>query len=376
MRFLHLSDLHIGRRINGLSLGEDQRHMLAQALEMAQNCDAVLVAGDVYDKAQPSSEAIRMVGDFWSALSRMGKPVFVVSGNHDTAEQVAYCRELLGESGVFVSPAFEGSLTRHILHDLYGEVHVWLLPFVRPASVRPYDPDVRTYEDAVRSALRTAQLDENVRNMLVAHQYVGGAEICESESRLIGGVDQVPAELFDRFDYVALGHLHSPQKLCDGRVCYCGSPIKYSLSEEKQRKTALLVTLGPKGERTVEELPFTPLHEVRTVQGSLAQVSDPENFSRDYVFAVLTDEQLLLDPIGALRLTYPQLLGMRLQNSRTNEQAAVMEETDAESFTPLEHFLQFYQAQNHDQPADERRIAVMRRIIEEAEGKQHASDQA
>ena len=200
MRFLHLSDLHIGRRLNGLSLLEDQRHMLSQALEMARNCDAVLIAGDVYDKAQPSSEAIRMVGDFWADLSRMHKPVFVVSGNHDTAEQVAYCRELLGESGVFASPAYDGKLTCHVLHDAHGPVHVWLMPFIRPASVRPFDADVRTYEDAVRSALQTAQLDASVRNVLVAHQYVGGAETCESETRLIGGVDQVPAELFDGFD--------------------------------------------------------------------------------------------------------------------------------------------------------------------------------
>ena len=376
MRFLHISDLHIGRRINGLSLMEDQRHMLSQVLEMARECDAVLVAGDVYDKAQPSAEAIRAVGDFCASLSRMGKPVLIVSGNHDTAEQVAYCRELLQESDVFVSPVFDGALACHVLRDAYGEVHVWLMPFIRPASVRPFDPEVRTYEDAVRSALRTAQLVSSVRNVLVAHQYVAGAEICESETRLIGGVDQVPAELFAGFDYVALGHLHSPQKLCGGRVCYCGSPIKYSLSEEKQRKAALLVTLGGKGELSVEERPFAPLHALRTVQGELAQVSDPENFSRDYVFAILTDEQLLLDPIGALRLTYPHLLGMRLQNSRTNDQAAVMEEMDAESFTPLEHFLRFYQAQNHDQPADDKRIAVMKRIIEEAEGKQHASDQA
>lgn len=376
MRFLHISDLHIGRRINGLSLLEDQRHVLGQVLRMAQDCDAVLVAGDLYDKAQPSAEALRMMSDFFAALSSMGKPVFAVSGNHDTAEQVAYCREILGQSGVYVSPAYEGSLTRHVLQDAYGEVHVWLLPYVRPASVRPYAPEVRTYEDAVRAALASAQLDPGARNVLVAHQYVAGAEICESESRLIGGVDQVSAGLFDEFDYVALGHLHSPQKLCGGRICYCGSPIKYSLSEETQRKAALVVELSEKGELRLQEQPFEPLHELRTARGELAQVSDPANFSQDYVYAVLTDEHMLLDPLGALRMTYPRLLGMRLCNSRTNEQAAIMQEVDAESYSPLEHFLQFYQAQNNDQMPDEKRIAVMKRIIEEAEGEQHATDLA
>ena len=376
MRFLHISDLHIGRRLNGFHLLDDQKHILSQLLILAQSCDAVLLAGDLYDKAQPSAEAIRTTGDFLVSLSRMQKPVFVISGNHDTAEQVAYCRELLGECGVFMAPPFEGALTHHILQDENGPVYVWLLPFVRPSSVRPFFSNIRTYEDAVRAALETVQFAPDARHVLLAHQYVSGAEICDSETRLIGGVDQVPTSLFDAFDYVALGHLHSPQKLCEGRVRYCGSPLPYSLSEENQRKAALIVELGQKGELNVEEHPLTPLHPLRTVTGTLAEVSNPENYSEDYVFAILTDETLLLDPLGALRITYPRLLGMRLQNSRTNTEAAVMQETNAEAFTPLEHFLTFYQAQNNGQMPDEKRVAVMKRIFEEAEEKQHASDLA
>ena len=376
MRFLHISDLHIGRRLNGFNLLEDQKHILKQILTLAQSCDAVLLAGDLYDKSQPSAEAIRTTGDFLVSLSRMQKPVFVISGNHDTAEQVAYCRELLGECGVFMAPPFDGSLAHHVLQDENGPVYVWLLPFVRPASVRPFFSDVRTYEGAVRAALSSVQLVPDARHVLLAHQYVSGAEICDSETRLIGGVDQIPTDLFDAFDYVALGHLHSPQKLCEGRVRYCGSPLPYSLSEENQRKAALIVELGQKSERNVEEHPLTPLHPLRTIVGTLAEVSNPELYSEDYVFAILTDETLLLDPIGALRLTYPRLLGMRLQNSRTNMQAAIMQETDAEAFTPLEHFLTFYQAQNNGQMPDEKRIAVMKRIFEEAEVNQRASDLA
>ena len=159
MRFLHLSDLHIGRRLSGFSLLEDQAHVLTQALELAQQADAVLIAGDIYDKAQPSAEAIRTVGDFLVRLSRMGKPVFAISGNHDSPEQVAYCRELLGECGVWMAQAFDGTLEPHILHDEWGEIHVWLLPFIRPASVRPFFPEAKTYEDAVRAALSTAELN-------------------------------------------------------------------------------------------------------------------------------------------------------------------------------------------------------------------------
>lgn len=372
MRFLHLADLHIGRRLGGFNLMEDQRAMLAQALEMAQTCDAVLLAGDLYDKAQPSAEAIRLMSDFLVQLSHMGKPVLAVSGNHDSPEQVAYCRELLGECGVWMSPVFDGQLHCHVLHDEYGEVCVWLMPFVRPSSVRPFAPKVKTYEEAVRFALSTAQLGQGRRHVLVAHQYVSGADVCESEMRLIGGMDQVGLSVFEGFDYVALGHLHSPQCLDHGRVCYAGSPLPYSLSEEKQRKAALKVTLGADGTSAVEALPFRPLHPLRTVEGELRRLCEPENYSEDYIYAILTDEGALMDPLGALRLCYPNLIGMRIRNSRTNEEAPVIENTGAESLTPLEHFCAFYQAQNHDQPMDERRVALMERIFHEAEEQRYA----
>jgi len=374
MRFLHLSDLHIGRRLNGFSLLEDQAHVLDQAIHMAQNADAVLLAGDLYDKAQPSAEAIRMVGDFLVRLSRMGKPVFGISGNHDSPEQVAYCRELLGECGVWMAQAFDGTLRPHVLRDEWGEVHVWLLPFIRPASVRPFFPEARTYEDAVRAALSTAHLDPAARHVLVAHQYVSGAEVCESEMRLIGGVDQISLEAFEGFDYVALGHLHSPQQMAQSRVCYAGSPMPYSLSEENQRKAALLVEIDPKGERHIEKIPFEPLHRMRTITGKLADVAAPENHSEDYVYAILTDEEVLLDPLGALRMTYPRLMGMRIRTSRTNEEAAEVENTDAENLTPIEHFQAFYTLQNHETPPGERRMDVMRQIIEKAEEMRHAPD--
>ena len=374
MRFLHLSDLHIGRRVNGFSLLEDQAHMLNQALDMAARADAVLLAGDLYDKAQPSAEAIRTISDFLVRLSRLNKPVFGISGNHDSPEQVSYCRELLGECGIWMSQTFDGALKPHTLHDGHGPVCLWLLPFIRPASVRAFFPKVKTYEDAVRAALSTAQLDPRARHVLVAHQYVSGAEVCESEMRLIGGLDQISLSAFDGFDYVALGHLHSPQLLAQGRVCYAGSPIKYSLSEENHRKCALLVTLGARGERTVDKLPFLPLRDMRTVTGPLSEVAAPENHTDDYVYAVLTDEEVLLDPLGALRLTYPHLMGMRIRNSRSNEQAAEIANEDAEALSPLEHFQAFYTLQNRDTPPDEKRLTVMRQIFEEAEELRHAPD--
>lgn len=361
-----------------MSLLDDQRAVLAQAVEMASQCDAVLLAGDLYDKPQPAAEAIGVVSDFLVALRNLEKPVFAVSGNHDSPEQVAYCRELLGRCGVFLSPAFDGALHGHTLRDAHGEVRVWLMPFLRPSTVRPYFENVRTFEDAVRAALSTVVREPGVRQVLVGHQYVTGAAVCDSETLSLGGADQVSAALFEGFDYVALGHLHSPQRLCGGRVRYCGSPLKYSLSEERQRKAALLVDLGPEGLRGVEERPFAPLRDLRTVRGTLQALTAPECYSEDYVYAELTDEEALADPIGALRVTYPNLIGMRVRNSRTNDGLAQAEaEVEAaEKRTPLEHFTAFYEAQNNGVPPDERRLAVMRQVIEEAEAMRHAAHQA
>ncbi|MEG0742216.1 MAG: exonuclease SbcCD subunit D [Clostridia bacterium] len=374
MRFLHLSDLHIGRRLSGISLLDDQRVILAQAAELVQSCDAVLLAGDLYDKAQPSAEAVKLVSDFLVTLSRLNKPVFAISGNHDSPEQIAYCHELLGACGVHTSPAFDGQASHHVLCDEHGQVHIWLLPFVKPASVRPFYEGVASYEEALSAIIAHMPLNLAQRNVLIAHQYVSGAETCDSESLMLGGVDCVSADLFNAFDYVALGHLHSPQRLRNGRVCYSGSPLKYSLSEERQKKAALIVTLGEKGSLSVEKHPFAAPHDLRTVRGELREIASMEHCSEDYVYAVLSDEGALIDPLGTLRLCYPNLIGMRIVNSRTNEEMSVTESGAVDAFSPMEHFAAFYAAQNNHQPPDERRVAAMRAIFEEAEALRNAAN--
>ena len=372
MKLLHLADLHIGRRLNGLSLMEDQRAMVEQVLVMAQNCDAVLLCGDLFDKAQPNAESIRLVSDLLVALSRLRKPVLAVSGNHDSPEQVAYCRELLQTGGVYIAPPYEGELVRHTLTDEYGPVHFWLLPFIKPANVRPYFPEVSTYEDAVRAVLKGAPIDFSQRNVLLMHQFVSGASTCGSESPSLGGLDPIGAEALDGFDYVALGHLHSPQRLRGGRVCYAGSPLKYSLDEANQKKAALLVTLGPKGALKAESLPFHPLRDVGILRGTLQELCEKQ--SDDYLYAVLTDEGALLDPIGSLRLHYPNLLGMTVESSRAGESAVFADIETAESLTPLEHFIAFYRAQNNDQPPNERQLAILTEVVRQAEGEPHEAD--
>lgn len=373
MKLLHLADLHIGRRLNGLSLMEDQQVVIRQILEMARDCDAVLLCGDLFDKAQPSAECIRRLSDLLVSLSRLHKPVLAVSGNHDSPEQVAYCRELLEPSGVYIAPAYQGELVHHTLTDEYGPVHFWLLPFIKPASLRPWHPEASTCQEAVQAVLRDADIDFSQRNVLLMHQLVSGASTCSSESPFLGGLEAVSPDVLDGFDYVALGHLHSPQRLRGGRICYAGSPLKYSLDEANQKKAALLVSLGPKGTLALDSLPFRPLRDVGVLRGELKKLCARQ--SDDYLYAVLTDEGALLDPIGSLRLSYPNLLGMKVENSHTNESAIFADIQTAESLTPLEHFVSFYRAQNNDQPPNERQLAILGEIISQAEGEPHEADQ-
>ena len=386
MNFLHVSDLHIGKKLCGKSLMDDQRHILAEILEMAAapEIDAVLVAGDLYDKSQPSGEAVELAGSFLTELAKLGKPCFIVSGNHDSPEQVAYCESILSGASIFVSPAFNAAPARHVLRDEFGEVHLYLLPFVRPLQVRRAFPEraaeIRSYADAVRVAVEEMHVDPSARNVLVAHQFVLGAgapELTDSEERMVGGVDAVPAEVFDSFDYVALGHLHAPQRVRGERVRYAGSPLKYSLSEEKQRKAALKVHLGAKGEDgaalEVERLPYHPLRDVRALRGTLAELTAEQSVCMDYVFVTLTDELPPLDPVGSLLMSYPNLVQRRMENSRTGGKVSAPLER-VEERNPLEHFVHFFEVQNNGQLPNAAQMKLLREIIEEAEVRRNASN--
>ena len=374
MKMLHLADLHIGRRLNGISLMEDQQVIIGQILQMAEECHCVLLAGDLFDKAQPSAESLKMVSGLLVALSRRGKPVLAVSGNHDNGEQLAYCHKLLRDCGVYISPAYEGEMYHQILEDEYGPVHFWLLPFIKPGNVRGFHPEVGSTKEAVAAALANAPVDDTQRNVLVMHQFVAGGAVCQSESLAVGGLDQVGAELLTRFDYVALGHLHSPQRLLGGRACYAGSPLKYSLSEERHHKAALMVTLGEKGQRSVESRPFHPLRELRTLRGSLRELT--QGRSDDFIQAVVTDDEALLDPIGSLRLSYPHLIGMSLEAELAGAPELSLDIQAAEALSPLEHFTAFYQAQHGGQAMGEGQLAVLRQIIQQAQEVENAPYQA
>jgi len=358
--FLHLSDLHLGRRFHDVSLLEDQKFILGQILDLldSHGADAVLIAGDVYDKAIPPAEAVRLLDWFLTALADRGLPVFLVSGNHDSAERLAFGAQLLHGRRLYVSPVFEGIDEPVILHDEHGEVRVHLLPFVKPVHVRRVFPDaaIETYTDAVQTVVDAWQIDPEVRNILVAHQFVTGAVRSESETVSIGGLDDVSAAVFEPFDYTALGHLHSAQHV-NGNIRYCGTPLAYSFSEGDRDKTVTWVELGEKGQITVSETVLKPLHAVHTIKGAFETVL--EGSSEDYLRIILTDEEDTPNALTRLRYRYPNLLRLEYDNRRTRAEA-LLEPVQASELSPMQLLEDFFLSRN-DQPMTEeqRELAKM-----------------
>lgn len=355
MEFLHLADLHIGKRVNGFSLLEDQRYLLEQIAALAQErqVDGVLVAGDLYDKPVPPAEAVGLLDEFFTRLARGGIPVFAVSGNHDSPERLGFGARLLAEEGIHLAASYEGARAPVLLEDPWGTVAVYLLPYLKPALVRHHHPEagVTTYEEAVAWALAQWQLDPARRNVLVAHQFVTGGTTCQSEEHSVGGLDQVPGELFDGFDYVALGHLHGPQQVGRETVRYAGSPMKYSFSECRQVKSAALVTLEEKGRGNVELLPLRPLRDLREIRGTYETVTARSFYqgtpTEDYLHLILTDQEDVPQAMGKLRAIYPNLMKLSYDNLRTQSVGEILGAAQPEERSPLALFRDFYQLQNN-----------------------------
>lgn len=371
MRFLHLSDLHLGKRVCEFSMLDDQRYILEQILSLLDESpvDGVLLAGDLYDKPVPPTEAVRLLDWFLTELSHRKLPVFAISGNHDSADRIAFGSQLLTESRVYVSPVFSDAPEPVSLTDEFGVVDIYLLPFLKPASVRHVYPDepIESYNDALACVLNHCKLDKTHRSVLVAHQFVAGAACCESEEPSVGGVDSVNADLFDDFDYVALGHLHSPQRVGRDTVRYCGTPLKYSFSEAHQKKSVTFVELGEKGDVKLSFVPLKPLHDLHEIRGNYMELTDRRSYENtavdDYLHITLTDEQDVPDALARLRVIYPNLMRLDYDNRRTRQQQTIDSPEWVEQVSPLEHFAAFYESQNN-QPLTDEQADFCRKLIE------------
>lgn len=376
MKFVHLSDLHLGKRVNEYSMLEDQNYILEQIIRVidAEKPCAVLIAGDVYDKSVPSAEAVSLFDEFLTRLSDRGVTVFAISGNHDSPERMAFGAHLLSQSGVYVSPVWDGQVRPISLEDEHGTVNVYLLPFLKPAHVRRYfDEEIETYTDAMRVAVSQMAINTADRNVLVTHQFVTGAERCDSEEISVGGSDNVSAEVFDGFDYVALGHIHRPQNCAGERVRYCGTPLKYSFSEARDQKSVTVVELANKGELSVRTVPLVPMRDMVELRGTYDELMkksyyEGTTYPSDYLHITLTDEQDIPDAIGRLRTVYPYLMRLDYDNTRTRAAAHIEGDGAVQTKSPLQLFSDFYELQNN-QPMTEEQSAfvedLMQRIWEE-----------
>ncbi len=371
MKFLHLSDLHLGKRVNEFPMLADQKAILAQILKIAddERPNAVLIAGDVYDKSVPPVEAVELFDDFLVKLAARKLPVYVIGGNHDSPERLAFCNRLIDASGIHISPAYGGDVRPLSLTDEYGKVNIFMLPFVKPANVRRYFPEeqIESYTDAVRVAISKMQVNAAERNVLVTHQFVTGAARCDSEDISVGGADNVDLSVFDAFDYVALGHIHGAQNISP-RVRYCGTPLKYSFSEAKQQKSVTVAELKEKGTLEIRTVPLTPerdMHEIRGTYEEIASKNFYENttYRSDYMHVTLTDETDVPDAMAKLRVIYRNLMTLSYDNTRTRARTEFGAAAETEKKTPLDLFAEFYEKQN-GVPMDEEQRAFVRELIE------------
>ena len=378
MKLIHLSDLHLGKRVNEFSMLEDQQYILTEILQIIdrEKPDGVMIAGDVYDKSVPSAEAVALLDDFLVRLAKRDLQVFLISGKHDSPERMAFGGRLMAQSVVRLAPVYDGKVRPITLTDEYGRVNLYLLPFLKPAHVRRCFPEreILTYTDALAAAIEAMGVDTAQRNVLVTHQFVTGAARCDSEEISVGGTDNVDVSVFEPFDYVALGHIHGPQQVGRETVRYCGTPLKYSFSEAKHQKSVTVVELGEKGAVSVRTVPLTPMRDLAELRGTYEELTfrgfyDGTSYPRDYVHITLTDEEDIPDAVSKLRIIYPNLMKLDYDNKRTRA-GIVLEGAEDQQRSPLELLEEFYEKQNGQPMGEEQRAFaknLMERIWEEDE---------
>lgn len=373
MKIIHLSDLHLGKRLGEFSLAEDQKFILEQILDIinAEAPDAVIIAGDIYDKTVPPAEAVQLFSGFITALAARKITCFIISGNHDSPERIAFGSEIMSVGGVHLSPVYDGAVKPVALSDEFGSVNFYMLPFVKPSTVRRCldKEELQGYGEAVAAAVEKLDIDKSERNVLITHQFVTGAELSESEDISAGGSESVPADIFSDFDYTALGHIHRPQNICSEKIRYCGTPLKYSFSEAGQQKSVTVVTLGEKGTLDVKTVPLTPLHDMVELKGSYNELTDKSflesgGHAEDYVRIILTDEEDVPDALAKLRLRYHNLMRLDYDNKRTRKNALLPDPEEIEDKAPIELFSEFFELRNN-QPMSSEQLSFMEKLINE-----------
>ena len=371
MKFLHLSDLHIGKNVNGFSMVDEQRHVFKQIIGYikSENPDAIIIAGDVYDRAVPVIEAVRVFDDFLTELANLNIAVLLISGNHDSAERMNFASRLLTDKKIYLCGTFNGTINKVILNDIYGEINFYLLPFIKP--------------EIVSETIENAGIDYTARNALISHQfYIKSGESpirSESEINPVGGLDAIDCSILEKFDYVALGHLHGSQKIGAEHICYAGSPVKYSFSEWKQVKSVKLVELNEKNNIKITDLPLAPLHDMREIKGELEKLLSDEisNLANkeDYLRVILTNEDEIIDPMGKIRSVYPNVMALAFENSRANIDISEItpDFEKIENLSPYDLFSEFFLDINGSVMSEEQ-LEIVKELLESGANIENEAD--
>ncbi|WP_329380721.1 exonuclease SbcCD subunit D [Anaerofustis butyriciformans] len=376
MKFMHLSDLHLGKKVNGYSMIEDQKYIINNILEIIdnENIESVIIAGDVYDKSVPPVDAVELFNDFLEELENRNLYVFIISGNHDSPERIAFGNSFMRKSKIFFSPVYNGEINEIELNDEYGKINIWMLPFIKPLNVRKVYEDkvINTYNDAVKTVIDNLKIDTNERNIMITHQFVTGAERTDSEEISVGGSDNIDVSNFDKFDYTALGHIHRPQNCKSERVRYSGTPLKYSFSEAKDKKSATIIDIKEKNNISIKTVPFKPLRDMVEIKGKYNDIMRLDfykdtSYREDYMHIILTDEEDIPDVITKLRAVYHNIMKVDYDNIRTRSSNKIKEIEHIESFSPFELFSDFYKQQNN-QSMNEEQNNYIKNTIEEIWG--------
>ncbi|MBP5648504.1 MAG: exonuclease SbcCD subunit D [Clostridia bacterium] len=379
MKLFHISDLHLGKRLNEFSLIDDQKYILDQILKLSDELkpEGIIIAGDIYDRAAPSAEAINLFSSFLTRISERKLKFFAISGNHDSPERVSYGGKILKNAGLYFSDSYDGKICPITLSDEFGEINFYLLPFVRPAVVRAYadeETKIDSFNDAVEYAVKCMNVNPKKRNVLVAHQYVTGAASSGSEESIVGGLDNIEASLFDDFDYVALGHIHGAQSVKRDAVRYSGTPLKYSLSEVNHKKTITVIELKEKGNIEISEVPLEPLHDLVELRGTYDNLSnqkfDVQAKNDDYIKIILTDEIENHGALSKLRHRFPHLLALEYDNAKTRFNGMVSIDEKVQEKSPVQLVEDLYKKQMNLELTDEQRKYLLERINEIWEGEE------
>lgn len=379
MKILHLADLHIGKIVLEQSMLEDQKYMLNQIVEKIKEkkIELVLISGDVYDRSVPPSDAVTCLSNFLKVLIKDLKlKVCMIAGNHDSKERLGFGSEIFADDGLFISANYNGSLDKVELEDEYGKINVYMLPYIKPVEIRGFfeEKEISTYHDAVKAVIEKEEINKKERNIILSHQFVTAGneepERSDSETLTLGGTENVDVSCYKDFDYVALGHIHGPQRIGRDTARYAGTMLKYSFSEVNQKKSLAVIEFKEKECLDINLIPLKPIRDMRVIKGPIEELIKEENYKgtnrEDYIRAIITNEEPVYDAIGQIKKVYPNTLRLDIENSKMNS-SIEKELSNLDSIKKkdeVELFNEFYNFQ-HNQNLNETQLDIVKEVVKE-----------